>query len=130
MVKYSLDDHQSQQLANAMKEIPSKAERLVNDTLKAKGMKIMIQGIIGFIPVGKRNTKHAKTSNSLSGKMVNLGFEIKPKKQFYYLVFPNRGEGPRNPAAKLFFEKGADNSSDKILNEVIKALEEANEFKL
>lgn len=130
MVKYSLDDQQSQQLINAMKEVPGKAEQLVNNALKAKGMKIMIQGIVGFIPVGDRSTKHAKTSNPLSGKMSNLGFEVKPKRQFYYLAFPNKGEGPRNPVAKMFFEKGADDSSDKILNEVIKALQEANEFKL
>ena len=113
-----------------MKEVPGKAEQLVNAALKARGMKLMIQGIVGFMPVGDRNTKHAKTSSPLSGKMDNLGFEIKPKRQFYYLVFPNQGEGPRNPLAKRFFEKGADDSSDKILDEVIKALEEANEFKL
>lgn len=135
MVKYSLDDQQSQQLASAMKEIPGKAERLVNETLKAKGMKLMIQEIIRFIPTSNSNKRHAKNSNPLKGTMGNLGFVITTKggaaknlNSFGYLVFPNEGRGPHNPIAQRFFEKGADASNGKILTEVIKALEEANNF--
>ncbi|MCM3511641.1 hypothetical protein [Carnobacterium inhibens] len=137
MVKYSLDDTQSKRLAENMKTVPDKAERLVNETLKAKGMKLMIQEIIRFIPTSNKNKKHAKTSNPLKGTMGNLGFVITTKggaasnpNSFGYLVFPNEGRGPHNFIAQRFFEKGAETSNEKILTEVIKVLEEANDFKL
>lgn len=135
MVKYSLDDSQAKQLAENMKLVPGKAERLVNETLKAKGMKMMIQEIIRFIPTSNANKRHAKNSNPLKGTMGNLGFVIttkggaaKNKNSFGYLVFPNEGRGPHNYIAQHFFEKGAEASNGKILTEVIKALEEANNF--
>ena len=88
-----------------------------------------MQAIIGFMPVSKREKRHAKHSNPLKERMFNLGFDIvakggaaKNKGSFGYLVFPNEGRGPHNPVAQEFFERGLASREEIILDYVIDEL--------
>lgn len=127
--KATLDFSRSEKLAEAMAKIPNESEKAVNRVLKSHGTKEVIQGIIGFMPVSKRDKKHAKYSNPLKEKMFNLGFDIvakggaaKNKNSFGYLVFPNEGRGPHNIVAQEFFERGLESREDIILDYVIDEL--------
>lgn len=131
--QYELDFKKSQELEQAMKQIPDKAEKLVNEVLHTKGTKMMIQSIIGFMPVSNRDKNHAKTSNPLITDNFNLGFRTYAKGgaankpgSFGYLVFPDEGRGSSNPIAQEFFQHGANYASDMILSQVLGALEEAH----
>lgn len=132
--KATLDFSGSTRLLEAMKKVPEVSERVVNDVLKSRGTKEVIQAIIGFMPVSKRDKKHAKFSNPLKEVMFNLGFDIvakggaaKNKGSFGYLVFPNEGRGPHNPVAQAFFERGLESREDIILDYVIDELVRAQE---
>lgn len=132
--KATLDFSGSTRLLEAMKKVPEVSERVVNDVLKSRGTKEVMQAIIGFMPVSKRDKKHAKFSNPLKEVMFNLGFDIvakggaaKNKGSFGYLVFPNEGRGPHNPVAQAFFERGLESREDIILDYVIDELVRAQE---
>lgn len=133
MVKFTVDTTASQKLADAMAKIPEHSERLINEVLKSKGSKEVIESIIGFMPVSNRNKPHAKESNPLKAKMFNLGFDIvarggaaKNKGSFGYLVFPNEGRGKHNPHAQEFFERGLNDRRDAIMDAMIEALVKAS----
>lgn len=133
MVEFKLETNKSEKLAKAMANVADQSEVLVNKVLKLKGTKEMIQSIIGFMPVSNKKGSHAKFSNPLTFRMLNLGFIITTKGgaanrpgSFGYLVFPNEGRGPHNLIAQEFFEKGAESASDQILDDVILALEDAH----
>lgn len=132
--KATLDFSRSQKLADAMSKIPGKSEEVINRVLLAKGTKEIIQGIIGFMPVSKRNKKHAKFSNPLKERMFNLGFDIvakggaaNKKGSYGYLVFPNEGRGKHNPVAQQFFEKGLSEREDIVLDYVLDELIQGQE---
>lgn len=134
-LRFELNDSQIQELENAMKKVPENVEQKVNSILHGKGCKEMMQSIIGFMPVSNRNKKHAKNSNPLGKEDINLGFRIfakggaaNKKGSFGYLVFPNEGRGSSNPVAQKFFERGMESSSDRIMSDLLKALEEGAEI--
>ncbi|QPO27014.1 hypothetical protein [Streptococcus suis] len=127
--KATLDFSGSTKLAEAMAKIPSKSEEVVNRVLLVRGTKEVMQAIIGFMPVSKREKKHAKYSNPLKERMFNLGFDIVAKGgaamnkgSFGYLVFPNEGRGTHNPIAQAFFERGLASREEIILDYVIDEL--------
>lgn len=128
MAKFQIDLKQSQELESKMKQVPENAERLVNEVVHTKGSKYALEGIIEFMPLSDRDKAHAKLSNPLKIILINLGFEVLPKPKFRFLVFPNDGLGRSNPVARQFFEKGLDSRSEKILNEVMAALQKAIEI--
>ena len=132
--KATLDFSGSTKLAEAMAKIPSKSEEVVNRVLLVRGTKEVMQAIIGFMPVSKREKRHAKHSNPLKERMFNLGFDIvakggaaKNKGSFGYLVFPNEGRGPHNPVAQEFFERGLASREEIILDYVIDELVRAQQ---
>ncbi|HEM5158038.1 TPA: hypothetical protein U1277_000590 [Streptococcus suis] len=127
--KATLDFSGSTKLAEAMAKIPSKSEEVVNRVLLVRGTKEVMQAIIGFMPVSKREKRHAKYSNPLKERMFNLGFDIvakggaaKNKGLFGYLVFSNEGRGTHNPIAQAFFERGLASREEIILDYVIDEL--------
>ncbi|HFU4089536.1 TPA: hypothetical protein ACGO77_000133 [Streptococcus suis] len=132
--KATLDFSGSTKLAEAMAKIPSKSEKVVNRVLLVSGTKEVMQAIIGFMPISKREKKHAKYSNPLKERMFNLGFDIvakggaaNNKGSFGYLVFPNEGRGPHNPVAQEFFERGLASREEIILDYVIDELVRAQQ---
>ena len=131
--QYQLDFKDSSMLQEKMKLIPEESERLVNNVLHTKGAKQMMMAIISFMPISGRNKRHAKNSNPLKIDQLNLGFRIYPKggaaknkNSFGYLVFPDEGRGPSNMFAQRFFEKGVNKEKDRVLEDIILALEEAS----
>lgn len=122
-------------IEKAMTRLPGKSEELANKVIHNQGTKEMIQRITGFMPIGvRKNDRHAALSNSLKDSTFNLGFEVYARggaantnNSFGYLVFPNEGRGKRNPVAQQFFEKGAEKANEKILTDVLQALEDAHD---
>lgn len=130
MISFELDHKENERLIKAMEKVPEKAERLANQLLKTYGVPTLIKSIVGFIPISNRDKKHAKNSQPLKHELINLGFTVKAKPRFRYLVFPDQGIGRSNPIAQEFFVKGLESSSDQITNKVIEALEEANKLEV
>lgn len=134
-VEFFLKFKKSQEVQRQMAKVPDKAEKAVNNVLRTTGINTAIQAITGFIPVSNRNKRHAKTSNPLKGDLMNLGFKVYPrggaannKNSFGYLVFPNDGIGPHNYIAQEFFERGGEQASTRIFNDLMQALAEAAEL--
>ena len=123
-----------QKLVDSIMKIPNLAENIINDYLHNKGANIVIDKIIEEMPVGVNNNKkykgyprtHAKYSVSLEFTSFNLGFAVKTTRTpfFGYLYFPAFGEGTsKRNAPNLFFEKGAENGREPIVNDLAKLLE-------
>lgn len=134
MNKATLDYSASQKLLEAMAKVPERSEKLVNDVLRTSGTAAVMNSIIGFMPVSDRKKRHAKHSKPLKAVMFNLGFDIiakggaaSNKNSFGYLVFPNEGRGSHNPVAQLFFERGLERVEDMVLDDVLAALQQAQE---
>lgn len=134
MGRYELDFSKSVEIEKKMALIPDKSEKLVNEVLKTKGTKRMIDSIVDVMPKSNKNKKHAKDSNPLKYRMRNLGFEIVAKGgaasrpgSFGYLVFPDEGRGPHNPIEQAFFRRGGELAEEAVQDDVIEALEKAHE---
>lgn len=134
MTRYEIDFSKSLEIEKKMRLIPDKAEKLVNDVLKQKGTRIMMDSIIEEMPRSSKRKKHAKDSKPLTYRMMNLGFLVVAKggaankpNSFGYLVFPDEGRGPHNPIKQQFFKRGGDKANEPIQDEVIEALEKAHE---
>lgn len=133
MIDYKMDFSRSEELAQNLKRLGSRAENLANQYLHDRGTKMVIENIIRFIPVSNKNkSRHAKSSNPLKARLGNLGFTIVTKggaankpNSFGYLIFPEEGRGPHNPIAQRFAEKGLNKSEDPVAEGLINALEEA-----
>lgn len=128
MVKFSIEFEDNQELVEAFKRVPEKAEQLTNDYLKGSASQQTLMSIVGIMPVSNRNKKHAKNSSPLTKRMMNLGFEIKPKGPYRYLVFPNDGIGNKNLVAQTFFEKGLEKVEPIIIRELTEILHKAAEL--
>lgn len=131
---FKLKEDDMQKLVDSIMKIPNLAENIINDYLHNKGANIVIDKIIEEMPVGVNNNKkykgyprtHAKYSVSLEFTSFNLGFAVKTTRTpfFGYLYFPAFGEGTsKRNAPNLFFEKGAENGREPIVNDLAKLLE-------
>lgn len=123
LTKYEFRYEDSQQIEAWFKQHGQAVEDITNDYLDQKGSKEIIDSIIEFMPVSKRNKKHAKHSNPLKKQMINLGVIILSKPKYGYLVFPNEGRGFRNPIAQHFAEKGLEKASGPIIAGLAKEIE-------
>ena len=131
---FKLKEKNKKKLVDSIMKIPNLAENIINDYLHNKGANIVIDKIIEEMPVGVNNNKkykgyprtHAKYSVSLEFTSFNLGFAVKTTRTpfFGYLYFPAFGEGTsKRNAPNLFFEKGAENGREPIVNDLAKLLE-------
>lgn len=132
---FKLKEDDMQKLVDSIMKIPNLAENIINDYLHNKGANIVMDKIIEEMPVGVNNNKkykgyprtHAKYSVSLEFTSLNLGFAVKTTRTpfFGYLYFPAFGEGTsKRNAPNLFFEKGAENGREPIVNDLAKLLED------
>ena len=131
MLEYNLDLDNHTQLVERFKKLGEQAERLTNDYFERTASKKMMESIIGFIPVSKKNKKHARNSNPLKRELENLGFTIKSKGgaasnkgSFGYLIFPDEGRGFRNPLAQNFSGLGAEAVEPSIVEDLIRIFDE------
>ncbi|HDX9587591.1 TPA: hypothetical protein ROX98_000506 [Bacillus pseudomycoides] len=121
---FSIDYSQFEELERNVQQLPNRAEKILNDTLKVKVSPILQDSIIGGMPVSKRKKKHAKFFKSLtSDNKENLTITIKPKPRFKYLVFPDLGIGTsKKRAQQKFMEHGVDREVNKSVEELNLAL--------
>lgn len=119
MIKFEFDYTELKKLEEKLKQIPTHTEKTINDVLHKTGVRIATDHIVSRMPISKKKKKHARNSNPLTSVNFNLGFELKPKKRFNYLVFPDRALGTSHQKRpQEFMEKGLDLSTRKIIEEI------------
>lgn len=135
-VRFEIDYSQFEELEKRMKQIPQKTESVLNSYLHNEAIRIATKEITDEMPVSSmrgaiRPKNHAKYSDWSKSEQINLGFTIKSKggaarnkNSFGYLVFPNEGRGSSNPREQRFMEKGMENATSIIMDELIKRLDE------
>lgn len=116
-VRFELDYSEINKLQEKFINIPHEVEKTINDFLHKTGVEIAINDILHFMPSSNRDKKHARQSNPIRNVNLNLGFELKPKPKFRYLVFPDQALGTsikNNPDE--FMRKGLNKSTKKIID--------------
>lgn len=123
---FQIDYSEFEALEEKIRQLPEHTEELINSYLHKKGVEMTRDNITDHMPVSNRNKTHAKHSSWSRKETENLGFTIKAKGgaanrpgSFGYLVFPNEGRGPRNPVEQRFFERGLDDSTPEILEDLL-----------
>ena len=116
------------QLEETMKKIPVESEEIVNDYLHNTATNKVIKAIKGEMPKSNRKKIHAKESESLDKENFNMGFVIKTKKKFDYLVFPVYGTGTSfKNQPNDFMSEGLNKEVPQIVEDLQKKLQERME---
>ncbi|MBP3951127.1 hypothetical protein [Bacillus suaedae] len=118
-VRFEFDYKELSALEDKLRKLPDNVEKIINDVLHKTGIELVTDSIIERMPLSDKKKKHAKTSKPFRSEKFNLGFEIKPKRQFYYLVFPNDALGTSlGKNEQEFMEIGLERSINKIVEEI------------
>ncbi|EQB35043.1 hypothetical protein M948_18255 [Virgibacillus sp. CM-4] len=121
-VKFEIDYEEVEKLEQKFKRIPDNIENIINSYLHKDAPKLAKSRIVSLMPLSqKKEGIHAKQSNPLRVKKINLGFEILPKRKFNYLVFPDQALGTsvgNNPDE--FMQRGLNQS----INDIMEGLNE------
>ena len=125
-VKFEIDYSQIEELEEKMKQIPENVENIINTYLHKEGVERTTKDITSLInvsrPTNGKSKRHARNSKWSKSEKDNLGFTLKSRGVYDYLVFPNEGRGPRNPLEQKFMERGLKKSTPHVLqglNEVL-----------
>lgn len=130
---FEIDYRQIQRLEDRIRQLPNRAEQVINETLHTEGVELVEKNVTRLIPVSKRNkntkwyrehgrVNHAKNTKWSTNKNEHLGFTVKSKGgaankrgSFGYLVFPDegRGQGEQN-----FTERATDSAVPKIVDKL------------
>lgn len=125
-------------LQEKMMRIPELSEKIINDVLVNSSEVRAPQTMRKIFPISKRNPTrpitlankkqvtvgHAKTSESLKVTHENLGFTVRPKPNWRYLVYPDLGLGGRNPLEQEFMRRGMEREVPTITAELEAGLEQ------
>lgn len=136
---WSVEFVEIDRLQEKMQRIPQLSESVINQRLKEKVEPETPEQMREIFPISKRNpqkpitlstgkkvtTGHAKTSDSLKATHENLGFTVRPKPNYRYLVFPDLGIGEANPLPQEFLRQGMERQLPTIAQELEDALEVA-----
>lgn len=114
-----------------MKNYSSQSEDVINKTLKEKGGQLAIDKITNLIPISdgdlRRGHRHAKSSKPLSVQYFNLGFSVRPKKNFEYIKYPDLGIGTsKRNQPQGFMQRGLQIAVDPITEALIRGFDELN----
>lgn len=116
-------------LNNLIKQLPGRAEKVVNEVLHTDGVEIVTKEMTNLIPVSREQKTHAKNVRWSAVELGNLNFVVKSKGgaanrkgSFGYLVFPDEGRGPSNPLEQDFSGRSLQRSTPKILEKLHGAL--------
>ncbi len=107
-----------------LQKIPGQGEEALNRVLHGEGVERTKESIKNLIPVSdwkgrSRGKKHARDAHSLRSQNINLGFIIRPKPAFNYLVFPDLGIGQskrKNP--EEFMDKGLERNVQRLIQDM------------
>lgn len=126
-VAFRIDDYQLQLFEEKMGRYKGDTEEAINDVLKTRASKLVVQNILRLMPMSDlQDKKHAKQSNSIQVVNWNLGVSFYEKKGFEYLVFPELGETQfvgRKWQRPFFFVDGMEDSKNQIIEWLMQALE-------
>lgn len=126
-VAFRIDDYQLQLFEEKMGRYKGDTEEAINDVLKTRASKLVVQNILRLMPMSDlQGKKHAKQSNSIQVVNWNLGVSFYEKKGFEYLVFPELGEtqfAGRKWQRPFFFVDGMEDSKNQIIEWLMQALE-------
>ena len=111
-------------LQEAIKDYPQDAEKTINEVLHNEGSILIQEEIKRLMPLSGRTWRGkkspAKSSNSLISEKGNLFVEIKPKKSYQYLYFPDDGSSTRSHVGNQhFFLRGGERKQDEIIERCI-----------
>lgn len=126
-------------LQEKMLKIPHLSEVVINEKLQNKVEPETPKEMREIFPMSKRNPQmpitlesgkkavvgHAKSSESLKVTHENLGFTVRPKTNWRYLVFPDLGIGDANPLPLEFLRQGMERRVPVIAQDLESALEVA-----
>lgn len=126
-------------LAERFKAYPSKFEAVVQPYLNREAPDTMEKAIRNRMPVSQVSKKswwskgstsmragdHAKFGGSIRQWTNQLGFSLQTTSKYGYLIFPEEGRGnkQKRKGAQLFFQHGADESSETIVEHILKITE-------
>ncbi|EOH96385.1 hypothetical protein [Enterococcus pallens] len=121
---WSVDFVELDKLIKNMQQIPDESETVINNTLKNTSGKRTVKTIIQGMPlsgvINRITTKrHAAQSQSLNITHENLGFIIRPKKNFEYLKYPDLGIGTSiKKSPQEFMRKGMEQEVPEITDDL------------
>ncbi|MGL9969365.1 hypothetical protein [Enterococcus sp. DIV1420a] len=130
-------------LQEKMIQIPHLSEVVINKTLENKSEPQTTESIKQLFPISKRNPQlpitlesgkratvgHIQNADSLKIMHENLGFTVRPKPNWRYIVYPDLGIGNANPLPQEFMRKGMERRIPAITKELEEALqEEVNKY--
>lgn len=133
--KFEVDYEDIKLLEERLKELPDKAEQVINDVLHKEGAALVTRGITQLMPTSDARKKHAKDANWSKTLTENLGFTIvsrggaaKNKGSYGYLVFPDEGRGRSNPIEQDFTGRAVEAATPQLLklmqNKITSTLQE------
>lgn len=133
--RFSLKDTDIVKLNNAISQLGTDAENVINEHMHNVTGKQMAEGITRFIPVSKKGTRHAKNNKWWKQTNYNMAVEISNnssgKRSFYYLYYVATGTGTsRSYGKRDFMEQGMNAEYDKIVDSLMKKLTSAIERRL
>nr|DAZ49018.1 MAG TPA: type I neck protein [Caudoviricetes sp.] len=118
-----------EKMLDIMEKFSDKAqtERVINEYLHEKGGEIIRDNIQKILPVSGRTWRGKKPAASQTNpfliKKENLAVVVKTKGTYNYLYFPDDGTNTEHHAGnQQFMFRGATDSQDRIVNEVIDEL--------
>ncbi|MFC0525777.1 hypothetical protein ACFFGV_19550 [Pontibacillus salicampi] len=123
-VRFEVDYSEVQRLQEKFAQLPGNVEKVLNDVLHSFGVEAVKENIKERIPVSDKQKRHAANYKSLKNEDFNLGFIIKPKPKYRYLVFPDQALGTSlGNSPEEFMSKGNDASIDLIMAQINEEVE-------
>lgn len=122
--KFELKDNDVERIKQSISNLGASSENVINDYLHNKGGQKIASGITNFIPVSKRDKRHAKHSKWYKQNNFNLAVAIENstggKNSFYYLYYVATGTGTsKKNGPNDFMNKGMDKEYRSLVNELI-----------
>ena len=133
---FELDYQQMLRLEESIRQLPNRAERVINEVLHSDGIELVEKNVTRLIPVSQRNkntpwyrqhgsVKHARDADWYISKNEPLGFTVKSRGgaankrgSFGYLIFPDEGRGRSNPREQNFTERATNIAVPKIVDKL------------
>lgn len=127
MARVYIDTGNFDKVVDAVKQFGDGAEDVINDYLHNQGATVIKGNINKILPVSGRTWKGkkaaAKVAEPFRKRMYNLAVDIHAPGYYHYLYFPDDGANTiRHYGGQEFMRRGAEESTDEIVNEIIKKL--------
>lgn len=122
-IKFELDEKDVEKLTEKIKSFSGDAERAINDYLRDIAAPSFDKAIENLLPISENGKSHAKGSDPFENEFFNMGVNVKSKKEFWYLYFPDQGDGTSlNRGARFFMQKGIDAEYGNTVNGMLDAM--------